>query len=133
MRNTATAIILFLSITAYAQKTRTTELVAHKGITISQIVGEDTLFLMLGRNAKYNQLVDIISLKSGRKLGDISTLLEECLKMTAEPKGTSLEYEGNSISSFGGGQIALWGRGKDSSGYVYLNKQIIGKLTEGLK
>lgn len=123
-----TLLFTALSLTAHAQKTTRLPISESKGLTVSASITEaDTLFMMLGQNQKYKHIVSTIAVKHG-KLEDISDLLNECMKFLPEKEDTSLEYKGNTILSMGGNRLMVFGTGRDSGGYVLLDRKSISKL-----
>lgn len=132
---TITSLLFISCLAAFAQKSKSNTVVEIRGITIKQIIAEqdgavDTTYLMMGRNSKYTQIVDIVTLKIG-SAKEIADLLNECVKMSTESDGTSMQYEGNMISMIGK-QLVLFGSGEDSNGYVYLTKAALTKMTEAM-
>lgn len=123
-------VILFMLASAalYAQKTSRLAISEMKGLSIiASITEQDTLFMMFGQNAKYKQIINTITVKHGT-LADINDLLNECMKFLPEPEDTSLQYKGNTILSMGNSRLMVFAAGRDSNGYVLLNKTAISKL-----
>lgn len=115
-------------LTAYAQKTTRLTISEGKGLyVIATITGTDTTFIFMGQNAKYKQVVNTITVKHGT-LAEINDLLNECMKFLPEKEDTSLDYKGNTILSMGGNRLMVFGTGKDSGGYILLDKKSISKL-----
>lgn len=135
MKRTVFLIISLSIITgsACAQKTTRETVSKIRGITITKVITEaDTLFMLMGQNSKYTHITDIIAIKSGTAR-DINMLLSQCMIFIPEKKGTSLDYEGNTILATGGSQIMLYGSGYDDRGYILLNKGAITKLQTDLQ
>jgi hypothetical protein len=137
MKHVLLILLITASLWAHAQKTTRNTVSEFRGVTITQMITTqadgtaDTLFLMMGRNAKYTQIIDIVTLKHGTAR-DISDLLTECMKFLPEKESTSLEYRGNTLMSLGKNQIMLFGTGQDQRGYILLNKGVITKLQTDL-
>lgn len=130
-------ILLLIGHYSYSQKTTRQTVADARGVTVSRNITErsgvpDTLFLMMGQNAKYTHITDIVMVKHG-SANDINELLTECMKFLSEQDGSSLEYKGNTLMSMGGKQIMLFGSGRDKLGYILLNARIITKLQEDLQ
>jgi len=128
-------LILFLTVTisATAQKTTRNTVSKLRGVEITQrITGADTLYIMLGQNAQYKQVIDIVIVKSG-SARDIYALLMECEKFLPEKSGTSLDYQGNTLMIAGKNQLAVYGSDQDERGYIMLRKDIISKLQTDLR
>ena len=130
-----TTIVLLTLITfaTYAQKTTRESVSNFRGMIITKVMTEvDTTFIMMGQNAQYSQIVDLIVIKHG-SAQEIDELLTECMKLLPEKDGTSLEFNGNSIYSMGGNKLLLSGIGNDSRDSVLLNKGLITRLQTDLR
>jgi hypothetical protein len=121
-------IIVFLlsPMCALSQKTqRLTVSKIKEATVIGSVTKYDTIFMLMGQNARYTHIIDIVSLKAGT-LQDINDLLTECLKFIGEANGNSLTYKGNRIVSVGSNRLMVSEDGE--SGYILLHKQAIIKL-----
>jgi hypothetical protein len=118
-------IVLLFPVCVFAQKTtRITVSKIKEATVIGSVSKYDTIFMLMGQNARYTHIIDIVSLKAGT-LQDINDLLTECLKFIGEGDGNSLDYKGNRIVSMGN-RIMVSEDGED--GYILLHKQAILKL-----
>lgn len=123
---------LLVNVSAYAQKTTRTTISSMRGISITRsITDADTLFLLMGQNAKYTHITDIVMLKNGTAQ-DINELLTECMRFLPEKEGTSLEYKGNTMAILGK-NVMLFGTGRDQLDYIILSKAVIVKLQTDLQ
>jgi len=126
-------LILFLavSLSAVAQKTTRNTVSKTRECSINQVIsGADTLYVMLGQNAQYKQVIDMVIVKSG-SARDIYALLMECMKFLPEKDGSSLNYEGTTLL-MAGNRLAVYPTG-DQLGYVLLRKDVITKLQTDLR
>lgn len=91
---------------------------------------QDTVYMLMGRDVRYESIVELIILKQGR-IEDIKELLKNCMKAFDEDDGTTLNYGESTIyvsKLMGVKNISLYGVGKDNRGYCYLSKNWITKL-----
>lgn len=113
---------------SYAQvTTRNTISKAQNISVVMSITAGDTTFTLMGQNAAYRHIIDILIIKSG-SAEDIYDLLSQCLKFIPEQKGTSMSYGENNLLSFGNGQMSIW----RDRGSVTLRKNIIIKFQADL-
>lgn len=125
-------LLILLVGTCYAQKTSREVIFKTSDITVTRNITEtDTTFFLMGQNAKYMRIIDIVMVKSGsaRELND---LLAECMKFLNEKNGTSEQYEGNTLMVIGN-RIALYGKGIDDYKYILLNPGLITRMQANLQ
>ncbi|HMG92372.1 MAG TPA: hypothetical protein VK589_20080 [Chryseolinea sp.] len=138
MKTTLLLTFALAVVTAHAQKTTRETVAQVRGVDITKAVTEgpdgtqNVRFYMMGQNAQYTHITDIISIKYGTA-EQIGELLVECMKFLPEKKGTTLQFKGNTIGATGGNYIVIWGEGHDDRGNVVLNKSQITKLLQGLR
>lgn len=137
MKHVILILLIAATLPVSGQKTTRNTISKMRGITITQVLTEtdgvtDTLFMMMGQNGKYTHITDLVIVKHGTP-GDINDLLTECMKFLPEKSGTSLEYKGNTLMSIGGGQIMVFGVGRDQRDYVMLSKGVISRLQTDLQ
>lgn len=126
-------VILLAATTVYGQKTNRQTISEFRDVKLTRNVTEnDTVFFMAGQNAAYLRIVDIVMLKSG-SASDINNLLTECMKFLPEDKGTSIEFQGNTLRSMGGKKIMLSGSGRDDGKYIIVNAGLITKFQADLQ
>jgi hypothetical protein len=133
--------LLFIAEQCNAQKTKTIPITKSGALIINCVVQfdesnlpTDTLYHMMGRDARYTAVVSYITLKGGT-MDLVTELLNKCLEAFNEDDGTSFDFEGSTIrvtKMMGAKLIALYGDGSDRDGFTLLNKNQINKAIEAL-
>lgn len=130
-------LIMIISGQVKAQKTKTSKVVSTQTITINQMIVYDesniiidTVYHMLGRDARYTALVEYITVKTGSKY-DVISLLNKCLESFNEDPGTSFDFNGSSIhveQMMGVNVLYVYGEGSDNRGFISLTKSLTKRL-----
>lgn len=137
-----TALLVLVSPFTYGQKSKNTTIFDQAKISVVRTIyydesntPMDTSYYMMGVNAKYQHITDIISLHKG-EIAEMTNLFKKCLESFNEDAGTSLEVGDNSIyveEYVGIKAIMLFGIDDDSRGYVNLNKNQVTKILQKLE
>lgn len=141
-------LLIFIAVKAFSQKTVQYTIVEIKPVGITHIeltrfvhydslnIPIDTNYILIGRNNRYTQLFEYITLKSGA-IQDIYDLLNKATKfIDAELAGTSTTYKGNylSVEQLSGWKyIYIYGNHNsttltDKNGYTVLDGHKIKKV-----
>ncbi len=130
IRRTILVILFIWYLSCNAQVTTRKTVSSSQDISIVQtITSGDTLFTMLGQNAEYQRIIDILVITSG-SAGDIYDLLSQCILFLNQNKGSSMSYGENNLLILGNGQLAIWS--DDRHGYITLRKNLITKFQTDL-
>lgn len=127
--------IISLSVFGQDKKTKNFDIGEHAGVNLGGMitfidnVPTDTLFYMFGRDARYNSLVEIFTIRSGT-LEDIETLLKKLSESFTEDDGTSLKFGPNRVHVTSvTGTRALWVYSEDGDrAYIRLTKNQLLKV-----
>ncbi|MBO9699260.1 MAG: hypothetical protein J7604_03570 [Sporocytophaga sp.] len=132
-----------LSFKAQSQKVARFDLVEGRCITVHGAIQYDnsnkpvdTTYYMFGRDSRYTQIYESVTLKYGG-LKDIHLLLTKCLEvLNTEPKGVSITFDGLTITTAQAGgskYLILDSIEKYSSGYTSVTNQQLKKIISDLE
>lgn len=131
-------LVVALSFKAQSQKIARFDIVSTQSLSIYGAVHydslnnpSDTLYYMFGRDSRYTQIYESVSLKSGN-LKDLYSLIIKCQEvLKTEPKDVSITYLGTLITTnqmMGIKYISLYSDDKYSNGHTDLNATQLSRL-----
>lgn len=134
-------LLIFCPVLCLAQKSKRVEVtrcqfasvVAY--INYTQDTPTDTTYIIYGTDARYTQITELITFKTGT-LSDIYFFLKHCKEfLSAEQDGTSIDIAGVHISvmaSMGVKGLMIFNPDKYGSGHTILNGLQLKKMMDGI-
>lgn len=135
MKARLSILLILFSLTSYTQTIKHHSIYSGQGIMLSRYISFDdnkpidTTFFLSCRDARYQTLVEYITIKKSSSLSEINAILLKSIElMNTEEIGTTVLFEGKSIylsKLMGARFVSIEG---ETTGYASLYESQIKKL-----
>jgi hypothetical protein len=132
MKRIILAVLLFASIVCVAQKSKTVKVYEQYGVVLNAHVKYDstnapidTSFHLMGRDRRYQHIIEYITISSSNGIKPIYRLAKKILESFPEDDGTSISFDGYELyvtKLLGMANVNVYGSGRDSNGYTSFSK-----------